>query len=294
MYSTVTYVGRFFSSRRKMPQGIKKLMLASIVLSQFLLPDFSYAAGRVFLDDFESGTTNAWGRGGPAEKCPAVTSAEDGGSPHQGRYMAKCNWAKDSRGWSYFNALYLASWPYSKEFLLRFWFRADQDLDHYFGPKLLRLKFGDPNDQSIWGILADHGDQAELTAGWTIGGNSYQFWGSPAAIIGDHKWHQLALYTKDSTGNDGILRVWVDGNKVWEQVNIQTNSNGRPWYPLHLPSNWDNAPIDNNNHIYIDEVEIYSDQGTGASGSLADGTIDTSGGGNRKLAAPKNLHVVMP
>jgi hypothetical protein len=62
---------------------------------------------------------------------------------------------------------------------------------------------------------------------------------------------------------------------------------------LNLPSNWSSNPgweHDAVNNVYFDDVEIYSDMGTGATGSMADASITVGGGTG--VQQPRNLRVI--
>lgn len=288
MYSNLN-VGRFFSSRPKMLQGFKRLVITSIAFSQLALASFSYADSRVFFDDFESGTAKAWD-----EATCSVVQSFNGSSPHSGRYMLLCNW-NGAVPWNNSNNktyAVLGSWSYNNEFLLRFWFKYDQDVDHKAGSKLFRLGFAGPDEL----IMTCQMERNPPTLWIGLRGLS-SFWGSPQSVCGDHQWHKVEIYIKnDTNGTNGTIRAWMDDALVKEWANTKTHTPGVKRTPFHLISNWstDNHPgweHDANNHVLIDDVEIFSDAGTGASGSMADGTISTSGIAS-SLKSPKNLRVV--
>lgn len=98
----------------------------------------------------------------------------------------------------------------------------------------------------------------------------------------DRQWHKIEIYVKhDTDGTDGAIKVWWDGVLGGAYpYNGQTAL--RPWYRLVMPSNWSmNAgwEHDQNNHFYIDDVEIYADVNTGntnVTGNLYDATIHMS------------------
>lgn len=269
--------------------SICKTAIALVVLSPLAMVDMSYAASRVFSDNFESGTTDAWGNYGTFPKCIAVTSAADGEPPKNGAYMMRCGWRGDSHD---FDHVELSSWPYNNEFFLRYWVRYDQNMDHLVGAKMMRLGFDGP-DNTYWGFQFEY-ESAPLYMYWEADGAPLGvFWGSEDALAGDHQWHKIEVYIKHDTNNsDGIVRVWVDDSKVWEVVNANTHTSGAHWYPLDLPSNWtkDGTQPDNSNYIYFDNVEIFSDQGAGVSGLMSDGTIGENN--TDTLSPPTNLHRV--
>ena len=69
---------------------------------------------------------------------------------------------------------------------------------------------------------------------------------------------------------------------------------------FYITSNWADAH-DAANHIYFDEIEIYSDTGTGATGLMSDATISSGSGGQTSSGsggqtapnAPQNAQVVV-
>lgn len=284
-----------FPSRRTMARYIRGLMIIPIALSQFIIADFLHAATLVFSDTFEDGTTNKWIQPGTYPKCTAVSSAADGGIPQAGSRMLRCGWYADP---VQFDEVQLSSWPYTNEFLLRFWIRLDENVTHSEGAKMLRLGFGGP-DWTHWNPSSENTDHP-LFMYWEVGGNSFPtFWGSSGSAM-NHTWSKIEAYIKhDTNGADGILRVWVNDVKVWEVVNTNTHTDGAHWYPLNILSNWSGGPDpgytpkDNLNYTYWDDFEIFSDSttGTAATGSMADGTISASGS-TTSLATPKNLQVV--
>ena len=92
----------------------------------------------------------------------------------------------------------------------------------------------------------------------------------------------------------GQIKVWHDN------VLIRSNSvsmGSQKWLPFYLTSNYADSH-DATNYVYFDNIEIYSDAGTGATGLMSDGTISntsssTSSSGTTTLPpAPTNLVVV--
>ena len=107
---------------------------------------------------------------------------------------------------------------------------------------------------------------------------------------------QIKVGQSSDTGlinSQQLLKVWQDGSLKQSLSNLVTISPGAKWYPLYLMSNWSNNPgwsHDANNHVYWDNVEIFSDRGSGASGSMADGTISAATTGVAP-EAPSNVSV---
>jgi hypothetical protein len=232
---------------------------------------------RVFHDGFEDGTTNLWTDSG-AE----VTTAD----PHGGTYAARSNWnglvlwndPESIRGLS------LRSWPYAQEFLVRFWLRIDPDVDASpeggSGGCLFRLPFGNDKEgneiswsRSITYIYLAVDSNAERSV-----------WG--CANFEDRAWHQVEIYVKDAI--DGAIRFWVDDAEVtctnsWGESYPyygNTHLNEAGWDTFYWPSGWSGAEgcceHDAENHMYLDDVEIFSDalSGDPSIGVLADGNVE--------------------
>jgi hypothetical protein len=257
----------------------------------------SYAAGRVFSDGFESGNTSQWSSDGSRDRCIVVGTAHDGGGPHSGSNMLECNWngLLDWSNASWYSTLKLSqsAWNYSREFLIRFWVRFDADVNHVNGDKVFRLY---PNDKLDSFFLAA---QMEASGGpiyvsWEHinGEDGPVSWGLKTKFGGDQSWHKVEIYVKHnaSGASDGVVRVWLDGSIVQESTNIVSAAPGRQWGPMYLMSNWTNNPgwqHGPNNHVYWDDIEIYTDQGSGGTGLMADATMSSgASSGNAALPSP--------
>ena len=260
-----------------------QLTLALTFLVPLALAEVSDAAGLVFSDNFEDGTTNKWLQDSPHNKCPVVTAALDNGpGPRSGTKMMRCNW----NGGSY-DGVMLNAWEYTNEFLLRFWYRVDRDVDAKVGSKMLRLAFSS-QQETYWATQFEQLPNAPMFMYWKTPSLDETYWpGSASAAnpaMGDYRWHKFELYMKrDTSGANGIIRVWFDGVNVYDRPNILSHVAGSSWGPLYVMSNWSmNAgwEHDANNHVYWDDVEIYSDTRSGAVGSMADATMSSSGAGS--------------
>jgi hypothetical protein len=243
----------------------------------------SFAAGLVWSDDFESGNTSKWAKDGGRNLCTVVSTAVDGAAPAGGSKMAECNW-NGIVSWdnsAAFSTMKLNSWNYSKEFLVRFKVRYASDVDKKFGSKMFRFMTDKGDNYYMAAQLESAG--APMFSFWeTIGGRAGPMtYGDGSAFGADGKWHEVEIYVKQESGSTGVVRVWQDGRVIQQASNLQTITSGGMWYPMYIMSNWsNNGPEwahDADNHVYWDSFEIYSDTGSGASGSLADGTI--GGGG---------------
>jgi hypothetical protein len=235
------------------------------------------AAGRVFTDGFEDGNTNKWmddGRG----KIPIVTSSVDGiAGPHSGTHMAGANFTGNN---SFPGLVLNTDVLYNNELFLRMWERPDGDIhqgDEGSGCsfKLLRFFFAEGTTYHDYYTVAGHPMESFTSAGnaWT---NSQfpTYWGGAA---GDHtnnksSWHKVEMYVNQSAG---IFRVWHDG--VMVQNNTGYDFHGVKWTPFYIQSNGDNCGIPNN-HWYLDDFEVYSDTGSGATGLMSDASIQQPSG----------------
>ncbi len=277
-------------SANRVWSSLKGLLVALLAVAGTATAHPSYAAGLMFIDGFESGATDAWHADGARDKCVVVSSAHDGGAPHAGNNMLECNWnvVVDWKAHNWFSTVILSqsAWNYTREFLIRLWVRFDADVDHVNGDKILRLY---PHDDLESFFVAAQMDQnhGPIFVYWEKinGKDGPVSWGK-GTKLGDTEWHKLEIYMKHNTPGqtDGVTRVWIDDKLTQESVNIQTVADGRKWGPLILTSNWSSNPgweHDASNHIYWDDVEIYTDLGSGGQGSMSDASIN---GGN--LPAP--------
>jgi hypothetical protein len=294
---------RAISSARRLwfttpnPYRAKRLMALAALCCCALLSRGALAAGLVFSDNFESGTVKKWTQDGKRNLCQVVQKGVDGSTPHGGQQMAQCNWngTVDWNAPTAYSTLMLPpeNWPYNQEFLLRLWIKYDHDVSHTFGGKVLRFHPDDELDgyyliaqmqnpggpgQSVW-------ESFNGVAGPT-------YWGAQMPL-GDHSWHKLEIYVKASTTATGIARVWFDGVLVQEVKNTVTVAPGKSWGPLFLMSNWSNNPgweHGANNHIYWDDVQLYTDTGSGGSGNLSDASIQGGAAGTAPNA-PASVQV---
>jgi len=230
---------------------------------------------RVFYDGFEDGTTNQW-----TSSSADVTTTQ----PLRGTYAARSNW-NGLVEWNHperIRGLHLASWPYSQEFLVRFWLRLDGDVDDTpygtAGGKLFRLPFSNDRDGNEIYWSSSHADIFVLVDDDPV----RSIWG--CGDLSDREWHQIEIYVKDAA--DGALRFWVDDEELTCSNSSgdsfpylgDTHRNDAGWDTFYWPSNWSGADgccdHDADNHMYLDDVEIFSDSPIGdlANGALADGT----------------------
>lgn len=289
MQPTITYAERAgtASARVNKSNRLKQTAILLTLLSQVAFVDLSFAAGRVFDDGFEDGTTNKWWFPGTYNPATVVSTARDGGSPHTGTRMLEANW-NAAVPWTdpnFYTYAALESWNYTNEFLVRFWIRFDADVDDKDGPKFLRMGPLGVNHMYLGKLPGP----TLFIYFESVDGSPGPIQYSGGSLAGG--WNEIEIYIKHDTGaKDGILRVWNNGVLRVDATNVNSVSTGGRWTPFEVMSNHYGL-LDANNHVYWDDFEIYSDTGTGATGSLADGTASV-GQGTQSLAAPKNLHLV--
>ena len=215
--------------------------------------------------------------------CTIVSKGIDGSIPHAGQNMMECNW-NGTVVWDDPNAyttvmLPQEAWPYSREFFIRFWVKYDQDVSHTYGGKVMRLYPPDKLDSFYFiAQMNSSGGPAQVVWEHINGVAGPTFWGA-GTPLGDHLWHKVEIYIKASSSNDGVGRVWFDGSLKSEVTKTATVAAGHTWGPMYLMSNWSNNPgweHGANNHIYWDDVEVFTDKGSGATGDMSDASI--SGG----------------
>ncbi len=241
------------------------------------------AATRVFYDGFESGNVSLWDTGGTYIRCQVVTSSTDGvAGPFAGTHMARCNWngTVDWQDPLVFESLALDTSNYSNEVFMRFKQRPDQNLDRSDGSptKILRIFAQNPVTYEVPNDIISsyqNGSNSLKNEGTAGGAQMVSYWGSAADHSGESSgWHEVEYYFNAATGK---VRVWHDGLMIRDDT-FNPGFAGTKWSPLNIASNWADAH-DAVNHVYFDDVEIFSDSttGTGTTGSMADGTIAASG-----------------
>jgi hypothetical protein len=269
--------------RRHKPEELPmSTSIAITIFSMLLAIGEAQAAGRVFYDDFQNGN-DKWMTDEFHARCPTVATPIDGGAGRSGM-MLECNW-NGTVAWNSaeaYRGLKLNSFPYSREFLIRFWLRYESDCDRTAGSKTLRLYPQNSKDSYYFTAQLEQTGGPMFSYWEVIDGKSGPLFYGDGQPFGDNKWHEVEIYVKHNTpgATDGIVRVWQDGKVKQSATNIVSISADAHWYPIMLTSNWSNNPgweHDANNHVVWDDFEIYSDTGSGGSGSLADGTM-TQGG----------------
>lgn len=243
----------------------------------------SSAAGRVFYDGFEDGTADAWTADifNPT-KCSIVTTSVDGvQGTYAGTYMAQCNYQTNG-DWP---TMLLTTSDYTNELFLRMRLRLDENvnrtgtLNGSDGPaafKLLRYYHNGSPYHDLFPI-AGH-NQTGFNTCWNANdsdaGCEYGQGGGAGETSQDSStWHEMEYYINQSAGT---IKVWHDGTLV---VNTTGHDfGGRKWTSFSVQSNGESSATDNTNNWYLDDFEVYSDNGTGGTGSMSDGTITQDGG----------------
>lgn len=246
------------------------------------------AAGRVFYDGFESGDTNLWSQDDFRNRCQVVSVAADGVTgPFAGSRMVRCN-ENGAAAWNSPEAIesLVANVPYTNEFLLRARLRVDRNLEKTGGSPTKIMRFYHwTGDQStyldLFGVLIGDSISNQGVAGGT---QLTTYWGGLDSAANSSSWHKVEYYINQSAGT---IKVWHDGVLIRNNTGLKFN--GVKWTPLYLMSNWSDAH-DATNYTYFDDVEIFSDTGNGASGSMSDASISASGSGS-SATGPTNLRV---
>lgn len=145
-------------------------------------------------------------------------------------------------------------------YFVRQWFRADADVDVNDGSKLGRVGF--PGGV-FFECQFEGGRNATLKA---QAGDS-AFWGGSALC--NRGWHKLEVAIVPNS-----IRVWLDDREMrtWSGV-----SSGNV---VNIMSNWSSNPgweHDANNHMYFDDIEVYSDAAGHDAASMWAGTIGEGG-----------------
>lgn len=256
-----------------------------------LLAADSHAAGLQRSEGFESyatGTLTAgilvtpgyWEQDNGRIFPDIVTSALDAGAgPHGGSKMVRFNYdtTNPSTGWSSLHQV-SAGISFTNEIFYRWWVRFDAD--HGLSNLGSQRKFG-----RIFVTTPAYNDIfLEVSPGFFI---------TIVLVNGDYPgvqhslgltptgWNQVELYISKSP-TAGVVKLWINDTLVESYTGLNTSA--APWLDFYPVSNW--GDVENSgylsgvdNHLYLDDFEVYSDAGTGATGSMADGTITQGGGG---------------
>jgi hypothetical protein len=184
--------------------------------------------------------------------------------------MARCNW-NGNVAWNdpaKFETLVTRTDNYDDEMLIRV--RVRLDFNHNVEAKFLRMFYDEGGVyRDLYASTGPGGSGLDSGAAMT-GMSLPTYWGGAS---GDTTrtdrtvWHTIEYYFRQSTGT---IKVWHDGILIRNDTGYSFQ--GVKWSPLYIVSNAGD-PFDATNYIYYDEIEVYSDRGTGATGSMADGTV---------------------
>ena len=295
------------------------LAIAVILLSALMVTDILYAAGRQRFDDFESyplgqlslPTANGYWRSDSGRIPPdIVSSAADAGvGPHSGSKMARFNY-DTTLAWPSLNifssmqSANTSSIIVNDEFFYRMWVRHDANcgrVDLGSGKKFMRIYSGNgaQSNDLITDFITSNGF---TNFGNDSGGAALMptYWGGSGDFSATNsvtQWVKVEYYFKFSTGT---VKVWTDGalrrNDTGRNLTFW-GTHGDGWKDFYPQSNW--GDVENNgyrhgttNYMYVEDFEVYSDVGTGATGLMSDATITQVGSTDTTPpVAPVNLRI---
>jgi hypothetical protein len=251
--------------------------LLGLVIAIAAFPVTVVAASRVFYDGFESGNTDLWQKDDYRNRCKVVRLSSDGVSgPLGGQSMASCNW-NGTVAWNdpaSFETLRLDVPSGSNELFYRIWLRLDTNVSKSAGSagKIARIfspSSNAPNDMFATARMGS-GLANEGLAG---GAQMPTYWGGATgdATASSAGWHKIEYYFDFSRG---VVRVWHDGVKIRDESG--RSFGGTSWSPLYILSNFADQH-DASNNVYFDDIEVFTEAGSTASGTMADGSISEAG-----------------
>lgn len=245
-------------------------LVAAATLSTMSFSGLANAAGRVFYDGFEDGSTSAWTQDSNRNRCAVVTTAADGKGPAAGSRMARCD-NNGSAAWDAANryeTLVHAMPSGASELFVRVRMRLDTNHDRvYQGSCAKKLRWFPSPDLFLVGCNWD---------GFKFESPDYGvYWGDGAGdtSMTSGGWHTIEYYW-----GGGKFKYWVD--KV---LRHSASAGSPPASLLYLQSNWEDSH-DTVNYTYFDEIEFFTNTGTGATGLMSDGTI--AQGGSQTASSP--------
>lgn len=228
----------------------------------------------MFYDGFESGNTNLWQKDDFRNTCQVVSASDDGvAGPFSGMKMLRCN-DNGTVAWNdpaSFETLVLNNVNYDKELFIRVRVRIDKNLQPTPGSskKFLRV-FHWTGDMSTYNDIFEtaYPEKGFVTQVLAGGQQGSTYWGNFNGdnTMATNAWHKVEYYINTS----GVIKVWHDGVLVQNVSGFPTNK--AKFFPFYITSNWA-EPHSATNVIYFDEFEVFSDSGTGASGSMSSASI---------------------
>lgn len=270
-------------------------------------------ASRQRYEDFESyplgpmtlPTANGFWKRTDSRPAPSIVSSSADGvlGPHGGSKMCRMNINTLVTGdpqWENLQSDNLSSVLWTNELFYRIWFRLDANHSRSpqagEGMKILRI-FSDTNPAHTG--YNDLFTQIETFRGLkqtTVLNNAQSiqvsYFGDTAGDFSANdsftRWIKVEYYFN----KNGTVKVWHDGVLRCSSTIQTINNNLLDFFPR---SNWgaiENAGYSSDavNYMYIDDFEIYSDVGSGATGLMSNATItQSSGADTTPPSAPTNL-----
>lgn len=266
---------------------------------------------RVFKDGFENYSvgdlpSTFWFTGnsnlGPAQ---VVSSALDSGlGPLSGSKMIRLNWDASSPtqfGFTRADFVFPADWGGSDRLFVRFRLRCDADMPtNFVGLHFARFRNyvdADSLQTTVGDNTVVHHITIDNAPLWGGAGSAFF---SPSEFLDDSGWQKYEFYFKRSATTHAT--VWFNGVIIDDGSRV-TDASGFAWTgakfeDISIASNWsgNGTPPDSNNHIYIDEFEVFADTAwnlggfdNATIGSMEDGTIAGVDGGGGSAIAPTVL-----
>ena len=224
--------------------------------------------GRIFFDDFESGNTNQWDTDSGHNRAQVVTSSTDGvAGPHSGTYMVRGNWngTVAPGNPADIETLRLRTFNYTSELFIRIWMRSDENLSRTGNSSAKTMR---AYESSIMDYYHEFKGGAGLFFDADINGfHPDTYWGGAPGdnTASTASWHKFETYSNTATGK---LKAWHDGVLIQDAT---ASYGGQRYTNLYLLSNFADTH-DATNHVYFDDIEVFSDNGTGGTGSMLNAT----------------------
>jgi len=251
------------------------------VASLTAIPYNVMAATRVFYDGFESGNTSLWRQVDLRNRCTVVASPGDGGAaPQSGSRIAQCNW-NGTVEWNDPASYETMAFPSvsGNELFFRVYIRVSPNMTSTgaggdnTGPKLLRF-FSLSGYEAYLGMEQVNPGTDPAWVGWIhdtpTPGNHQWYMGS----LSRSAWTKLEMYFNRATN---LHRIWINDALIRDVATYDVS--GVTDAPLYLGSNWSGVAgtrvHDAVNHVYWDEMEVYTDSasGTPATGNMENGDV---------------------
>ena len=257
------------------------MMLAAGLLMLLLVTDAD-AAGRVFYDGSEAGNTNLWLQDDTHPLCTSVTASVDGvQGPYAGSRMIRCNDAPGLSGG--YESLKTPTFTMGNEIFYRARVRRDANHQQTGGSpkKFLRIFSWHGNFAEYVDVFEIIGTENGFRNDLLVDGvraNDSLYWGdgSGDTTNSSANWHLVEYYCNRSTG---ACKVWHDDvlrhSYTFASPIVGGLGESQEFF---ITSNWSDS-YTGNNYLYFDDIEIYTDTGTGGTGLMSDGTITQDGGG---------------